>query len=60
MEIDEITKQEVREMLDYVRNNLNESLSNYNEIVNYLVSNYDISKSLAIFYLNVIQSEWER
>lgn len=56
--ISENDKSAIIEIHDFIRNNLNKSLSNKKEIVNYLIANYSISENEANLHIKSITATW--
>jgi hypothetical protein len=54
----ETDKSEIIEIHNFIRNNLNRSLSNEKTILKYLMSNYSIKESEANLYIKIIKAEW--
>lgn len=55
----ETDKSEIIEIHNFIRINLNKSLSNKDYIVTYLINNYSISESEAILHIKSITATWE-
>lgn len=49
---------ETKEILTFIRINLNKSLSNEEFVVNYLKANYSLTDRTVDIYIKVIKAEW--
>jgi hypothetical protein len=51
-------RNEIFEIHNFIRNNLNKSRSNEETVVKYLTANYSITEREAHLHINAIISEW--